>query len=135
MRRELEAEAQRLALTIASRLLGRVPAPALSVALLQSLDTWLAELPADELRAVAHPGDAVEVVTAAPLDAASQAACTEMLGRRLGKGIELRFATDPSLIAGVELRSGHARLHNNWRADLDRLGQELSRDDEQLAVA
>ena len=135
MRHELEEEARRLALTIASRLLDRVPAPAVTAALLQSLDTWLAALPADELRALAHPGEAVEVVTAAPLDAASQAVCTEMLGRRLGSRVELRFATDPLLIAGVELRSGHARLRNSWRADLDRLAQELSRDDEQLAVA
>jgi len=135
MRHELEAEARRLALSIASRLLGRVPAPALSVALLQSLDTWLATLPADELRALARAGEAVEVVTAAPLDTASQAACTEMLGQRLGNGVELRFEVDSSLIAGVELRSGHARLRNSWRADLDRLAQGLSRDDEQLAVA
>jgi F-type H+-transporting ATPase subunit b len=135
MRRELEGEARVLALTIASRLLGRMPAPALSVALLQSLETWLAALPAEELRALARPGEAVEVVTAAPLDAASQAACREMLGRRLGNGVELRFGVDPSLIAGVELRSGHARLRNNWQADLDRLAQGLSRDDEQLAVA
>ncbi len=130
MRRELAAEARRLAVTIASRLLGRVPAAAVNAALLQSLETWLAQLMPDEVRALAEPGEVLEVATATPLDAPAQAACAEMLARRLARTLALRFDTDPSLIAGVELRGTHARLRNNWRADLDRIAQELSRDDE-----
>jgi F-type H+-transporting ATPase subunit b len=135
MRRELAAEARRLAVTIASRLLGRVPAAAVNAALLQSLETWLAKLMPDEVRALAEPGEVLEVATATPLDAPAQAACAEMLARRLARTPALRFDTDPSLIAGVELRGTHARLRNNWRADLDRIAQELSRDDEPLTVA
>jgi F-type H+-transporting ATPase subunit b len=135
MRRGLEKDARHLAVTIAARLLGRVPTGAVNMALLQSLGTWLADLPPDKLRALTQPEDALEVVTATPLDAAAQAGCTTMLAKRLGNNPTLSFATDPSLIAGVELRSSHARLSNNWRTDLDRIAQELSQDDEPRAMA
>lgn len=135
MRRELEAEARRLAIAIASRLLGRISADVVNLALLQSLEEQLAALTPDELRALAQPGATLEVVTAAALDAKNQAAWAEMLGRRLQRASALRFMIDPSLIAGVELRGLHARLRNSWQADLERIAQELSRDDERFAMA
>ncbi len=135
MRRDLEKDARHLAVRIAARLLGRVPASAVNTALLQSLGIWLADLPPGRLRALMQPEDALEVVTATPLDVSAQAVCTTMLVEKLGHTPTLSFATDPSLIAGVELRSSHARLSNNWRADLDRIAQELSRDDEPRAMA
>jgi len=58
-----------------------------------------------------------------------------MLAQRFGRTPALSFGTDPSLIAGVELRNSHARSCINWRADLDRIARELNRNDEQLAVA
>lgn len=128
-RRELEAEARNLAVTIASRLLGRVPPQAVNAALLNSIDT----LSPEEWQTLAEPGETLEVVTAVPLDAAAQAACVDMVRKRLGCSVQ--FGTDPSLIAGVELRGPHARLHNNWRADLDRIAEELSQDDKHLLVA
>jgi F-type H+-transporting ATPase subunit b len=128
-RRELEVEARHLAVAIASRLLGRVPAQAVNAALLESLGA----LSADEWHALAGPGQTLEVVTATALDAATQAGCTEIVRQRLGCAV--RFGTDPSLIAGLELRGPHARLENNWRADLDRIAEELSQDDKQPVVA
>jgi F-type H+-transporting ATPase subunit b len=135
MRHELEKEAGDLAVTIASHLLGRVPAPAVNAALLQSLGAWLSDVAPNELESLAMAEEALEVVTATPLDAAARAACATMLAQRLGHTPMLRFRADPSLIAGVELRNSHARLYNNWRADLDRIAQELNRDDKPLAVA
>jgi F-type H+-transporting ATPase subunit b len=135
MCRGLEKDAHQLAVTIAARLLGRVQAYAVNTALVQSLGTWLADLPPDQLQALAQPENVLEVVTATPLDAATQAACTTMLAERLGDTPTLSFTTDPSLIAGVELRSSHASLSNNWRADLDRIAQELSRDDATRTMA
>jgi F-type H+-transporting ATPase subunit b len=135
MRRELEGEARTLAVTIASRLVDRMPSQALNAALLQSLDTWLGTLPPEKLGALAQANEPLEVVTAARLDDPTQAACRDMLGRSLGGTPTLQFAVDPSLIAGVELRGSHGTLRNNWRADLDHIAQELSRDDEQRAVA
>lgn len=129
LRRDLEVEARHLAVVIASRLLDRIPPSAVNAALLESLGG----LSAAEWRPLAEPGDTLEVVTATKLDAATQAACTDMVRQRLG--CPVRFATDPSLIAGVELRGSHARWHNNWRADLDRIAEELSLDDKHLSMA
>ena len=63
----------------------------------------------------------IEVRSAAPLDAASQAECRDMLTRVLGSAPELSFRTDPTLIAGIELASPHAGLRNSWRADLEQI--------------
>ena len=134
MQRMLQAEARRLAVTIASRLLGRVSTEVVDAALLQSLVARLAALTPDERRALMDPASDLEVVTAAPLDESSRATWSEMLTRGLRASPILRFATDPSLIAGVELRGPHAQLRNSWQADLDRIAQELGRDDERLAV-
>lgn len=127
MRHELEAGARQLAVAIASRLLERVPAPALNAAVLESLNA----LSPDHVQALAAPGEALEVVTSAPLDPAIQA----MVRQRLSGLSALHFSTDPSLILGIELRGTHATLCNNWRADLDRIAEELSQDDKQLSVA
>jgi F-type H+-transporting ATPase subunit b len=99
------------------------------------LDPWLAALPASALANLTGAGNTLEVATAAALDEPAQAACAAMLRRRLGDGPRLRFVTDSSLIAGVELRGPHARLRNTWRADLDRIAEELAKHDQHLALA
>ena len=129
MRRDLEAEACHLAVTIASRLLARLPAQALNAALLETLGA----LRPDEWRSLAAPGEMLEVVTAFPLDAGTQATCEDMVRQRAG--CTARFETDPALLAGVELRGPHAKLHNNWRADLDRITEEFGEDDKHLLMA
>jgi len=134
IRRELEAEAERLAVTIAARLLARIPPTSLDAALLQSLEARLSALTPDEVRAISQPGEVLEIRTAASLDAQMAAACREMVQRYLGK-MPLRFAIDPSLIAGIELRGPHVRVRNSWRSDLEQIAQELGRDDKRLAVA
>ena len=135
MRRDLEEEARRLAVAIATRLLGRFSADAANSALLESLLGRLAALSEDERQALTDPPAELQVVTAAPLDAAARGAWAERLGRALQGVGDLRFAADPSLIAGVELRGAHARVRNSWQADLERVAQELGRDDERRAVA
>ncbi len=130
MRLDLDSQARQLAVAIASRLLGRVPRSAVDAALLEALDTTWSP---DQWNGLAAAGETLEVVTASPLEAAMQAACTTMIQKRLGCSVQ--FATDPSLIAGVELRGPHARLHNNWRADLDSIAEELSHDDKTIVMA
>jgi F-type H+-transporting ATPase subunit b len=39
----------------------------------------------------------------------------------LGGTPDIRFAVDPDLIGGIELRSPHFVLHNSWKADLQRV--------------
>jgi len=117
MREALEREANDLAVTIATRLLQRVPARALNRAFLDMLADTLATHPARGLLAAAT----IEVCSATPLDAAAQADCSDVLTRALGAGPELSFRTDPSLIAGIELAAPDALIRNSWRADLDRI--------------
>ena len=133
-REQMRREAARLAVTIAERLLARIPQTSLDAALLQSLEAWLSALTPDEIRAISQPGEVLEIRTAASLDAQMAAACREMVQRYLGK-MTLRFAIDPSLIAGIELRGPHVRVRNSWRSDLEQIAQELGRDDKRLAVA
>ena len=121
MREALEREANDLALTIAKRLLQRVPARALSRAFLESLADTLATHPARGSLAATS----IELRSAVPLDAAAQADCCDILTRVLGATPQLSFRTDPTLIAGIELAAPHALIRNSWRADLDRITHAL----------
>ena len=131
----LQADARRLAVDLAARLLGRVAGPAMDLAFLPSAQARLAALTPEEKAALAPPGEVLTVVTAAPLDAAAEAVWTGALHRALPAAPQLAFATDPALIGGAELRGPHARLRNSWRADLDRIATELDRDDDRAVVA
>ncbi len=135
MRLGLEGEARHLSVIIASRLLGRLSAKAIESALLESLLRRLDALSDDEREALTVPGAELQVVTAEPLDPASRTTWTQTLERVLHGQHNLHFAVDPSLIGGVELRGTHARVRNSWQADLERVAQELEKDDERLAVA
>jgi F-type H+-transporting ATPase subunit b len=121
MREALEREANDLALTIATRLLQRVPARALNRAFLESLADTLATDPARSSLA----GTTIELRSATPLDAAAQADCRDILTRALGAAPQLDFRTDPTLLAGVDLAAPHALIRNSWRADLERITRAL----------
>lgn len=118
MQRALLTDAKTLAVRIATRLIARVPS-------LDALDAWLSAQPPETLSGM--EGDTIEVVTASALSASDQTACAALLRQRFGAAAD--FTTDPTLIAGLELRGQHAILRNNWRADLDRIAEELARDD------
>jgi F-type H+-transporting ATPase subunit b len=121
----LAGEAADLAVTIARRLLARVPEPAATEALLHDLADRLAKLPESERARLA--GAQMEIVTASPLSPAQQAACGTWLGTALA-GTPLRdltFHDDPALLAGVELRAPHTLIRNHWQADLERIAREL----------
>lgn len=124
MREVLEQEAADLALTIAERLLTRLPPQVVSRAFLTSLDEVLGAHPARASLA----GSSVEVRSAAPLDTEAQADCREILARLIGNIQSLSFRTDPALIAGVELASRDIVVRNSWRADLERLTSTLHED-------
>ena len=112
----LHRDAAELALSIARRLLDRLPPRTVNAAFLDGL---AAALPP------ARSAAAITVRTAAPLDEASQAACRAMLTVWLGRTPELTFSTDPALIAGIELVTPEIVIRNTWRADLDRIARAL----------
>jgi F-type H+-transporting ATPase subunit b len=121
MRGALEREAADLALAIATRLVGRLPAQLLNHAFLEGLAEVLAAHPARANLA----GAPIELHSATPLDATAQAECRAMLTRLIGDPPSLSFRTDPTLVAGFELASPGVLIRNSWRADLERLTKAL----------
>ena len=49
------------------------------------------------------------------------------LKKALGSDIAFKYRIDPGLIAGIELHSRGTIVRNSWRADLDRICEELNR--------
>jgi F-type H+-transporting ATPase subunit b len=124
MRRELEQQAAQLAVTIARKLLARLPARGVTLALIDSLAGVLAALPEAERQRLAA-SSALDVAAAVPLDEADQAACRERLATALGGAPVLRFAVEPALLGGLELRGGETLIRDSWRADLERIAEVL----------
>lgn len=116
--RAIAGEAAELAVTMARRLVARLPADKVTPAFLDDLLAALADLP-PERRAVAS----AEVVSAAPLSDADEKAVREAIAERLGVTPTLRI--DPTLIAGFELHAPGLVVTNSWRADLARLAGEV----------
>ena len=95
MQDALTAQATDLAVSIARRLLGRVPEAAVTEALLRDLAVRLAQLPAEERLRLA--GAWIEIVTPTPLSEAQQAACTGWLCQALAGG---PLSSPPPLVGG-----------------------------------
>ena len=49
------------------------------------------------------------------------------LKEALGSEVQFEFCIDPALIAGIELHGRSTIMRNSWRADLDRIREELDR--------
>jgi F-type H+-transporting ATPase subunit b len=129
MQAALTADAAALAVSIARRLLDRVPEPVVTQALLDDLARRLAALPAEERTRLA--GTDIQLVTPAVLPPDRQALAAAALAQALGMPadrLHLRFLADPALLAGAELRAPHTLIRNHWQADLDRIAQELRPD-------
>jgi F-type H+-transporting ATPase subunit b len=122
--------ASTLSVDIARRLLARLPANLALDAFLAALCAEIGKL-APQVRAgfdaaaSAHP---IEVVTPAPLDEKETRAVGEALSQAFGRDLPLSFRSEPALLAGIELRGHNVILRNSWRADLDKIREELSRE-------
>jgi F-type H+-transporting ATPase subunit b len=118
-----------LAVNMASRLAARLDGPAVREAFLGWLVGEIRAMPETARQAVGRSnGDALELVSAAALDPAEQARVAGAVARAFGGSPAITFAADPTLIAGYELRGPYFSLRNSWRADLDRIREDL-RDD------
>lgn len=126
----VEAHARELSVDIAFRLLGRFPP---GIAFAEFLDGLCREVralsPAAKSSFTDATGDAAEVVTAAPLSAEEASRVRNELNRAFGSELQFQFRADKALVAGIELHSRNVIVRNNWRADLDRIDEELIRDD------
>jgi F-type H+-transporting ATPase subunit b len=80
------------------------------------------------LAADALTGRPLTVVTAVPLTEQEKQHISSALGQAFGRELPFGFRSDPGIIAGIELHGQSAIIRNSWRADLDRIRQELNRD-------
>ena len=129
----LEREAGELSISIARRLLDHLPAATATASLLEELMQEIAAFPPDARRRMAGPGEALELVTAVDIGAAAQERFRQCVAAALGTAPEISFRSDPILIAGVELHGPHSLLRHSWKADLERIAQDLIRDDHDAA--
>jgi F-type H+-transporting ATPase subunit b len=126
------ARASALSVEIAQRLLESIaPDMALAVfldGLCRELRALSPEAREAFLSAVAA-GHPIEVVTATPLSMEDTKPVDSALKAAIGSELPFAFRTDPALIAGVELHSRNVIMRNSWRGHLDRIRQELNRDE------
>lgn len=130
--------AGQLAVTIAQRLASRLDGPAVQAAFLDWLLREVRALPdaiRDSATTGATDGAPLAVLTAAPLDAAEQARYRALIAQAFGGASDaedrhpaITFASDPALIAGVEIHGPHLVVSNSWRADLSQILAELTHD-------
>lgn len=120
--------ANRLAIEIAERLMGRLSNPAVNAVFLDWLLGEIRKLPASVLSAIAANGAALEAVSATPIEPAERARFRRLIGEAFGAQPEISFRVDPALIAGVELHGPHLVVNNSWRADLANIVADLEHD-------
>jgi F-type H+-transporting ATPase subunit b len=126
------ARASELSVEIAQRLLGRLPSRISLSAFLDGLCQEVRALPPEARKnfTSAMAGDhAIKVVTAASLSEEETGHVRDALKAAFGSELPFEFRADPTLISGIELHSQHAIVRNSWRADLDRIREELGRDE------
>ena len=126
------ARASDLSIEIAQRLLGRLPSGMVLAAFLDGLCQELHALSSEKretFMAATAAGHAIEVVTAEPISKEEAAKVADALNAAFGSKLPFSFRTDTALIAGIELHSRNTIVRNSWRADLDRIREELDRDE------
>ncbi len=116
----------RLAVDIAGKLLARLPDSARIDGFVEGLAKALASLPEESRDGLAGAG-APRLVAARPLSPSETQSCREALAKALGQPLDFDVAVDPGLIAGLELETPHAVVRNSFRADLNRIVEELTR--------
>ena len=80
-----------------------------------------------ELRRDAERVVEVELVSAVPVDAAQQQRFAKALETKLGRSVQIKNVTDPTLIGGALLRAGDTVIDGSVRGRLERLAVELAK--------
>ncbi|MGH8442766.1 MAG: F0F1 ATP synthase subunit delta [Nevskiaceae bacterium] len=68
----------------------------------------------------------VEIVSAVPVDAAQQQALVAAVQKKLNRDVKVEWKTDPSLIAGAQIRAGDTIIDGSISGELARLRQALT---------
>jgi len=120
-----------LSIDIARRLLESLPPNIALEAFLAALCREIRNLSSDareSFAAAATTGRPIEVVTPAKLSKQDATHVRDALKQAFGEPLPLAFRSDPKLLAGIELQGHNVILRNSWRADLERIREELSRE-------
>ncbi len=130
-RQELFSQTIELAMNLAERLLRGLTFPSIDHAFMTRVLYYLDGLSAPERAAlVSHLDQAPLVVTTAhALEAGEELEWREQLARRIGGGAEIRFITDPALIAGADITFPSAILRFNWRDALTIAAKAINRNE------
>ena len=126
-RKQGDARASQLAVEIAARLLARAPSGELVAGFAEGLSEALKALP-ESARAEIGAVAPARLMVSHALSEAGRARVAEQISHALGRPVALTFEVDPSLIAGLEIETAHAKVSNNLREDLRRIREELERE-------
>jgi F-type H+-transporting ATPase subunit b len=125
--------AGRLAVDIARKLLDRLPREVRITGFIDGIAAGLAKLPDGTRASLGANGTPIRITAARALTAPEGEACRTALVKILGRPVSVEFGADPTLIAGLELETPYASVHNSFRADLLHLQSELTHHDTALA--
>lgn len=123
--------ASTLSVDIARRLLERLPPNLALEAFLTVLCGEIGKLSADArgaLVAAATTERPIEIVTQSPLSEQETNRVRAALDEAFGAELPFTFRGDPDVLAGIELHGHNVILRNSWRADIERIREELSRE-------
>lgn len=67
----------------------------------------------------------VQIATAVPVDAAQQQALVAAVKKKLNRDVKVEWKTDPTLIAGAQIRAGDTVIDGSISGELARLRQAL----------
>lgn len=124
-RKENAAQATRLAVEIAAKLLTPLNTPEIQAAFLARLVEAIGRMSAADRSALAATTAGIDLVSASDLGDKDKEKITKAIGQALDASPKLTFVTDPDLIAGLELRTAHFVLHNSWQSDLAGILKDL----------
>ena len=122
------ARAIALAVDIAGKLIERLPDSARVDGFIDGLAEALASLPDASRDGIGVSGRA-RLTAPRALTPQEAQSCRDAFARALGRPLDFVVATDPGLIAGLELDTPHAVVRNSIRSDLNRIVEELTRHD------
>ena len=92
------------------------------------LASAILDMPESARAQIGAQGAPLVLKAARPLTPGEAETCRKAISEALGREVMLKVQVDPALIAGLELEAAHAEVRNNFRADLERIAGELSRD-------
>ncbi|WP_454854587.1 F0F1 ATP synthase subunit B family protein [Rhizobium binxianense] len=117
--------AKLLAVEIARRLFARLPDEARIAGFIDGFAEALSALPPESRNAIGD-GSPLKLRVPRMLTSAEKEACRTKLSVAFGRAVDIAFIPDSDIIAGLEIDTPHALVRNSFRADLDRIAQELS---------